>query len=323
MVPSRQEQALVSLGQWLKAEGYAFVTPTPLSHGRVFARFPEARTLRDVFGWSRPFRSHVLPPECLTLLEEAGALTRSPHDPELMRSTVRFSSLAGLEGERPGLVVHSAWPTSEADAVFFGPDTYRYTRFLRALYRELSRPFRRAVDVGAGSGAGLLSIATACDERWLTDINPRALSFARVNAALWNVDVQLVQGSLLDSAPGTFDLIACNPPFLVDDAERAYRHGGGARGIEFSVRMVNAAIPKLGPDGVLALYTCTPIVDGRDLLREALQPLLSDFRGEVRYEEVDPDVYGEELERPAYADVERLSIVCLTATRTTRPSVHD
>ena len=307
----RSEEALVALGQWLKTEGYRFVTPTPLTHGRVFSRQPEARTLRDVFGWSRPFREDLLPREARALLEEGGALQRVGNG---FRSTVRYSSL----GEE--LVLHSAWPTGEADAVFFGPDTYRYVRFLRAVTAD--RTFARAVDVGAGSGAGLLSIAEACGEKWLSDINPRALSFARVNAALWGVEARLAQGSLLEPVEGAFDLITCNPPFLVDDAERAYRHGG-SRGIELSVKLVKAALPRLAPGGLLALYTCTPIVEGRDLLREALEPAFAKAGVTVRYEELDPDVYGEELERPAYADVERLSIVCLTALRSREETVQE
>ena len=34
----------------------------------------------------------------------------------------------------------------------------------------------------------------------------------------------------------------------------------------------------------------------------------------VHYEEIDPDVFGEELENPAYAEVERIAAVVLTLT---------
>lgn len=295
-------EALVALGRWLTARDYRFTTVTPLTHGRVVARRTEATSLRDVFGWSLPFGPGVLPDEALTLLRAAGALSEAPGG--RLRSAVRFSSVDDL------LMVHSAWPTTAADAVFFGPDTYRYVRMLKGL----KGPFRRAVDVGAGSGAGLLSIAGRCGEVHLTDINPRALELAEVNAALAGVTVQLSCGDLLDPLHGSFDLIASNPPFLVDDAARAYRHGG-ERGIALSVRIAEAALGRLAPGGVLALYTCTPVVDGRELLREALAPRLSRFEGAFTWDEVDVDVYGEELERPAYTDVERLSIVGLVATR--------
>ena len=70
------------------------------------------------------------------------------------RSAVRLSSLEGL------LFMHSAYPTVAADAVFFGPDTYR---FGRAILAHLGRgaPVRRAVDIGCGAGPGAILVARA------------------------------------------------------------------------------------------------------------------------------------------------------------------
>ncbi len=305
-----EQKALVALGQWLRAQGYRFTTVTPLTHGRVVGRHTEARDLRDIFGWSLPFGAGMLPDEAQTLLARAGALVALPGG--FFRSAVRFSSLGDL------LFVHSAYPTGEADAVFFGPDTYRYARVLREVAR--TRTFRRAVDVGAGSGAGLLSVSARCGEVHLADINPRALRWARVNAELAGASdrVRLAHSDVLANVEGEFDLVAANPPFLVDDAERAYRHGGD-RGIALSVRIATTALTRLAPGGVLALYTCTPVVEGRHLLQDALAPALASFvqtfAGTVTWDEVDVDVFGEELERPAYADVERLAIVSLVASR--------
>src|SRR5712691_11419314 len=118
------QRALLELGQELGQLGYRFVTPTPETHRCVVARNgAEARDLRDAFGWSLPFREGVLPERMVALLAEGGALAR---DGDRLRSEVRFSSL----GER--LFVHSAFPTREPDAVFFGPDTYRYCALLEA-----------------------------------------------------------------------------------------------------------------------------------------------------------------------------------------------
>ena len=114
---------LASLGRALRDAGYAFVTPTPETHRRVLARGGEARTLRDVFGWSRSFAPGFLPPGLEALLDEAAALERHG---DRLRSAVRFSSLGPL------LFAHSAYPTTDADAVFFGPDTYRFTDLMAA-----------------------------------------------------------------------------------------------------------------------------------------------------------------------------------------------
>ena len=35
----------------------------------------------------------------------------------------------------------------------------------------------------------------------------------------------------------------------------------------------------------------------------------------LRYEELDPDIFGEELETPAYRDVERIALVSAVITR--------
>ncbi|MFB1480340.1 methyltransferase [Corallococcus sp. RDP092CA] len=302
-----REAALVALGELLRASGYAFTTVTPETHRRVNAR-PEAKvahSVRDVFGWSRPFGPGVLEPRMVELLEASGALVDCGDGTH--RSRVRFSSLG------PGLYVHSAWPTSDRDAVFFGPDTYRFC----ALLQRVPGSFQRAVDLGCGSGAGGLSVAARSTEVVLADLNPEALVFSRVNARLNGAQgVQVVHSDLLRDVSGRFDLIMANPPYLADADGRTYRDGGGTHGTELSVRIVREAVERLEPGGTLVLYTGAPVVEGEDLLRSALEPV---WRGapfmEVRYEELDPDVFGEELEKPPYAGVERIALVALMALR--------
>jgi hypothetical protein len=63
----------------------------------------------------------------------------------------------------------------------------------------------------------------------------------------------------------------------------------------------------------LLLYTGTAVVEGEDLLRQRLAPLLQGVRYE--YFELDPDVFGEELENPPYTAVDRIAVVGLDASR--------
>ncbi|WP_134630434.1 methyltransferase, partial [Pseudomonas aeruginosa] len=218
---------LVSLGNWLRGQDYRFVTVTPATHERVNAR-PENRMARDlagIFGWSRAFAGESLPADWLTLLAGADLIRR---EADGWRSQVRVSSL----GEQ--LFVHSAFPTLAADAVFFGPDTYRFDRLIRS-HLASSDParIRRAADIGCGAGPGAIRIAMACPDAEVhgLDINPAALDLARVNAALAGVgNLTLARSDLLSQAPGRFDLIVANPPYLLDASERAYRHGGGMLG---------------------------------------------------------------------------------------------
>ncbi|MCR5872899.1 hypothetical protein LRS10_01015 [Phenylobacterium sp. J426] len=66
----------------------------------------------------------------------------------------------------------------------------------------------------------------------------------------------------------------------------------------------------LEPGGRLLLYTGSAILDGgRDELREGLAELAAAEGAELDYRETDPDVFGEDLERDVYADVERIAVV--------------
>ena len=108
--------------------------------------------------------------------------------------------------------------------------------------------------------------------------------------------------------PG-FDLAIANPPFIIDEDGPAYRAGGGMHGAELSLAWALGAAEKLAPGGRFLLYTGSAIVAGRDALREALEQQLPALGCTLRYREIDPDIFGEELEKPAYADVERIAAV--------------
>ncbi|MFI1996198.1 methyltransferase [Actinoplanes sp. NPDC020271] len=306
------DEALIELGLALRSGGYHFTTVTPATHARVNGRTGNevARDLRDVFGWSRPFAADVLPLGLLALLEVADALEPCG---DLWRSRVRFSS---YDGE---IFVHSAFPTAAADSVFFGPDTYRMADAASAHVHDRGQPVRRAVDIGCGTGAGAIAVAKRAPEAEVfgVDINDRALRFTRVNAVLAGTDrVQPVRSDLLGGVDGEFDLIISNPPFMIDPAGRAYRDGGGPDGNDLSLRIVDAATERLAPGGSLVLFSGTGIVGGWDPLRHAAQERLVEPGLVWSYREVDPDVYGEELDGPAYDTAERIAVVLLTATRT-------
>ena len=74
----------------------------------------------------------------------------------------------------------------------------------------------------------------------------------------------------------------------------------------------------------MILYTGSPIVDGRDLMRESIAEHLSPLGVRWDYRELDPDVFGEELELPAYANVDRIAVVGVVITappREDRPAL--
>ncbi|SNS73122.1 methyltransferase [Actinoplanes regularis] len=301
------------LGRELIDCGYRFTTVTPATQARVNRR-PEnavARDLRDVFGWRRPFRPESVPGEVFDLLRAAGAAEACG---SLWRSRVRFSSY-----DRD-LFVHSAFPTDATDAVFFGPDTYRMADAVSAYVEDRREPIGRAVDVGCGTAAGAIAIAKRAPDAQVlaVDINDTVLDYARVNAGLAGTgNVRVCRGDLLDDVDRGFDLIAANPPFMIDPAGRMYRDGGGPDGNDLSLRIIGAAAKRLSPGGALVLFSGTGIVEGQDPLRAAAADRLAGTDLRWTYREVDPDVYGEELDGVAYARAERIDVVLLTATRPT------
>ena len=304
---NRADEALLRLVRAVQATGYAFTAVTPATHARVNAR-PEdgwARDLRGIFGWSRPFRVETVPAHILELMRAASVIV--PHG-DGWRSTIRIATLDGMA------FLHGAYPTIEPDSVFFGPDTYRFTAALTA-WLDRGRPVRRAVDVGCGAGPGGIVVARArpAADILMVDINDRALRFARINALLAGVAVHTARSDLLRGTDGQFDLVIANPPFMVDPAMRAYRHGGGALGEGLGLAILDAALDRLTPGGTLALYTGVAICDGRDaFLAEAAQRLAA---MQWTYRELDPDVFGEELEQGVYARADRIAAVLLIATK--------
>jgi len=230
----------------------------------------------------------------------------------LLRSRVRWSSLDGL------LFAHSQFPTQASDAVFFGPDSYRFAQLIHTHLQQNFTAVQRAVDIGCGAGVGAIVIARARREAQVlaVDINPQALRLSAVNAALAEVaNVEVARSDVLQDVPGQFDLIVANPPYMADPSERAYRHGGGTLGAGLSLRIVEQALPRLTPGGSLVLYTGVAMVDGRDPFLEALGQWRDSADFGWTYKELDPDVFGEELLTPGYQDVERIAVVALVVTR--------
>ena len=304
------EPSLFRLARAVRDSGYQFVTPTPATHARVNARpgAEWARDLRDVFGWSRPFREGVVPAGIVTAMRDAGVLAAAPGG---WRSLVRLSSLGGL------LFLHSAYPTTQADAVFFGPDTYRFAQAIEAHLDCRTHSVHRAVDIGCGAGPGAILMARRQPgaEVLAVDINEAALRLTRANAALAGVAVHAVRSDLLSGTAGEFDLIVANPPYLVDAGERAYRHGGGPLGAGLSLAIVQAARDRLAPGGTLLLYTGAAVVNGTDSFRAETDSCLAGSGLDWTYNELDPDVFGEELDEEPYASADRIAAVLLTAIR--------
>jgi SAM-dependent methyltransferase len=292
----------------LEARGYAFTAPTPSTCRRWIERAsPGTRSLRDIFGWSLAFAEGDLDAELFGLMQASGCVTP---DTAGWRATIRVSTVHGR------LFFHSAFPANAPDAVFLGPDSYRFADLIAA---EISNaPVSTIFDVGTGAGVGGLVAEHHAQgaKVYLSDINPAALDLARANAAHAAVDARIIQASGLEGAPFDLDLIVSNPPYVAGSSGRAYKDGGDLHGARLSLDWVMDGMGHLAPGGRFILYTGSAILDGgTDQFHQALKAAVEAAGCTLRYRELDPDIFSGELRRAAYGEVERIAAVGAVITR--------
>ena len=135
----------------------------------------------------------------------------------------------------------------------------------------LSTRTRRVLDLCTGSGSLAVLAAMAWPEVTVdaTDISANALAVAHVNVLRHGLQdrITLRQGDGLAAAPGRYDLILCNPPYVNRAsmttlppefrAEPAIaldgNAAGGSDGMDFVRRLLNSAGRHMTDDAVLVL----------------------------------------------------------------------
>ncbi|MFN2524497.1 MAG: methyltransferase [Mycobacteriales bacterium] len=116
------------------------------------------------------------------------------------------------------------------------------------------RTIGRTLDLGAGSGVQALLAEDHSAAVVATDRNPRAVSYARLAAALNGLELDVRQGDLLEPVAGErFDLVVSNPPFVISPgASYTYRDAGLA-GDDVCRRLVQELPGVLASEGVAVL----------------------------------------------------------------------
>jgi predicted RNA methylase len=108
-----------------------------------------------------------------------------------------------------------------------------------------------ALDLGTGSGFLALLAARRSQRVLATDVNPRAVNMAAFNALLngmQNIDVAL--GDLFAPTRDLrFDLILCNPPFVISPESDLMFRDSGLKGDEVCARIVREAPAHLAEGG--------------------------------------------------------------------------
>lgn len=142
-----------------------------------------------------------------------------------------------------------------------------YTPTARVLDSLTPRPrVERALDVGTGSGVHALLAAQHARQVIATDVNPRALAYTGLNAALNGLrNVECRRGSLFEPVCGErFDLITCNAPYVVSPERRWVYRDSEFQNDEVSERLVAAAAAHLAAGGYAAMLVSWLGFDAED-----------------------------------------------------------
>lgn len=105
------------------------------------------------------------------------------------------------------------------------------------------RPVRTVLDLGCGGGVQALLAARHAERVTGVDLNPRAVAFARFNARLNGVtNAEFRVGDLFGPVRGErFDLLVCNPPYVVSPETQLLFRDGGRPGDSFCEEVVRGA----------------------------------------------------------------------------------
>ena len=176
---------------------------------------------------------------------------------------------------------------------------------IEAALSRLRDATRRWAIADVGTGSGCLAITLAHERPaarvTATDISPAALAVASANARRLGVAdrVTFVQTSLLDDAPGPFDLIVANPPYVPashrqtlspdvrDHEPDVALYGSGTDGLDQARALLAQAPSRLTQNGVLLMefgFSQAEAVRDAVLQVQALEPIeiLRDLQGHER-----------------------------------------
>ncbi len=232
-------------------------------------------------------------------------------------------------------------PSSQLGRADFVPGVQKPSQTLADLTPR--RHVGRALDLGTGLGLQAILLARHADRVVGTDVNPRALAYARVNAALCGVDVELRQGGLLDPVAGDeFDLIVSNPPYVLSpEAELVFRDSGypGDGFNQLVARTIPTALAPGGTATVLLSWSQPPAAETPApiswlagapydvlLLMTGLEDPLSAAASWNRDAAAEPVDYGRRIDRWTrwYAEqgIEQIGYGALVLRRGERPPWH-
>jgi methylase of polypeptide subunit release factors len=195
--------------------------------------------------------------------EAAAALPLDDAEPLLARDGQRVRAAYAVDPYSDGS--HDWWVVSDRTDARGAPSRADHVLGVGHASTTLAgltvrRPVARALDIGTGCGVQALHLSAHAQAVTATDVVDRALRLAATSFALSDVDVELVPGDLVEPvADREFDLVVCNPPFVVGPSPRfAYRDADWSRvatgeADALSRRALRAAAAVLADGGVAQL----------------------------------------------------------------------
>lgn len=196
---------------------------------------------------SRRAVSRLIGPRSLDVLVRASLAVEGPD-----------GSIAGAVAVYPvgDLLITTDWPVVAEPGSLVSPVHGPTYRLAASLSR---RPVERALDMCSGSG--VLAIVASRHARRVVavDINPRAVDFARFNAAVNGArNVEVVEGSLYEPVPAeSFARIVANPPFHPTPFSPAGSNfwSGGRSGEEVLAPLLRGLVQRLEGGGIAQVMT--------------------------------------------------------------------
>lgn len=167
------------------------------------------------------------------------------------------------------------------------PETELLVQIVVDAVMASGQPSPRVIDLGTGTGAIALAVATEAPHArvWAVEKSAEALVWAHRNNEANGNPVTLVQGDLADALSlvgeraGTFDVVVSNPPYIPDEAvprdtevhlyDPALALYGGPDGLDSVRVLADVARDLLAPGGLLA-------IEHGDLQGSAVRQILTD-----------------------------------------------
>ena len=239
-------------------------------------RYPTTYILFDAL-----LKNDPIPPERLSLFfseEELATFIGQGIVTELDDGRLRFE--IRIIPFMDKLLVTDRFDRSTKGLTYCGIDSLIMAEENRAQFLG-QRHFKSCLDIGTGAGIQAICASGYCRKVSGIDINPRAITYAKINAGINNLDKRRFRKSdLFSGVKEKYDLILSNPPFMFYpkselEKEEHLDGDGGMYGLEVVGNILDNIDHYLEENGVARIIAQSPIVGNHDMLREMVNDKFS------------------------------------------------